>query len=95
SCVPTAAAPVPLALSWSKTAPDAEGLAAMCAEAQIVVLRGAAPFTPPACRDRVVLDADDFAVGGAAELYRRNGDWWIVWAQPLRGVRPWSGVAER
>jgi competence protein ComEC len=95
SCAPTAKAPVALALSWSKTAPDSEGLAAMCAQAQIVVLRGAAPVTPPACRDRVVLDADDFAVGGAAELYRRNGDWWIVWAQPLRGVRPWTGVAER
>ncbi len=95
SCAPTAQAPVALALSWSKTAPDSEGLAAMCAQAQIVVLRGAAPVTPPACRDRVVLDADDFAVGGAAELYRRNGDWWIVWAQPLRGVRPWTGVAER
>jgi competence protein ComEC len=28
--------------------------------------------------------------GGAAELYRRGGEWWIVWAQPLRGVRPWT-----
>jgi competence protein ComEC len=95
SCAPAAGAPVALALSWSKTAPDAEALAAMCARAQIVVLRGAALVTPPACRDRIVLDADDFAVGGAAELYRRNGDWWIVWAQPLRGVRPWTGGAGR
>jgi len=31
------------------------------------------------------------AAGGAAELYRRGGEWWIVWAQPLRGVRPWTG----
>uniref|UniRef100_B0SZ01 ComEC/Rec2-related protein n=1 Tax=Caulobacter sp. (strain K31) TaxID=366602 RepID=B0SZ01_CAUSK len=93
SCVPTAASPVALALSWSKAAPDAEALAAMCVEAEIVVLRGAAPVTPPACRDRIVLDADDFAVGGAVELYRRGGDWWIVWAQPLRGVRPWTRAA--
>jgi competence protein ComEC len=95
SCAPTAGAPVALALSWSKTAPDAEGVAAMCAGAEIVVLRGASAFTPPACRDRIVLDADDFAKGGAAELYRRRGAWWIVWAQPLRGVRPWTGGARR
>lgn len=95
SCAPAADAPVALALSWSKSAPDFEVLAAMCAEAEIVVLRGAAPLIPPACRDRIVLDADDFAAGGAAELYRRGGEWWIVWAQPLRGVRPWTGVSER
>jgi competence protein ComEC len=95
SCAPTAGAPVALALSWSKTAPDVETVAAMCAGAEIVVLRGWAPVMPPACRDRIVLDADDFATGGAAELYRRDGAWWIVWAQPLRGVRPWTGVSGR
>jgi competence protein ComEC len=92
SCAPTAQAPVALALSWSKTAPDVTVLAAMCGQAEIVVLRGAVTAAPPACRDRVMLDADDFAQGGAAELYRRNGEWWIVWAQPLRGVRPWTGA---
>ena len=91
SCAPAAGAPVALALSWSKTAPDADAVAAMCAGAEIVVLRGWAPVTPPACHDRIVLDAADFEAGGAAELYRRDGAWWIVWAQPLRGVRPWTG----
>ena len=91
SCVPAAGAPVALALSWSKSAPDLETVAAMCASAEIVVLRGWAPATPAACRDRIVLHAADFAAGGAAELYRRDGAWWIVWAQPLRGVRPWTG----
>jgi competence protein ComEC len=90
SCGPTAGSPVALALSWIQAGPDAETLAAMCAQAEIVVLRGPAPPIPLACRDRIVLDADDFAAGGAAELYRRHGDWWIVWAQPLRGVRPWT-----
>ena len=92
ACTPGAAAPVALALSWSRAAPDEAVIAAMCAEAQIVVLRGAAATKPAACRDRIVLDATDFAANGAAELYRRNGDWWIVWAQPLRGVRPWTGT---
>jgi competence protein ComEC len=95
SCAPAAGAPVALALSWSKTAPDAEAVAAMCGGAEIVVLRGVASPVPAACRDRIVLDADDFATGGAAELYRRGGEWWIVWAQPLRGVRPWTGGSER
>jgi competence protein ComEC len=91
SCAPTTGSPVALALSWTRAGPDAETLAAMCADAEIVVLRGPAPATPPSCGDRIVLDAADFAAGGAAELYRRDGDWWIVWAQPLRGVRPWTG----
>jgi competence protein ComEC len=92
SCAPAAGAPVALALSWSKAAPDLPTLATMCERAEVVVVRGWAPVTPPACRQRVVLDAADFARGGSAELYRRDGDWWIVWAQPLRGVRPWTGV---
>jgi competence protein ComEC len=92
SCAPTAKAPVALALSWSRAGPDLETLDRMCAEAEIVVLRGPAPGLPVSCRDRIVLDAADFAAGGAAELYRRRDGWWIVWAQPLRGVRPWTGA---
>jgi competence protein ComEC len=92
SCAPTAASPVALALSWTRAGPDVETLAAMCAEAEIVVLRGPAPGLPTGCRGRIVLDAADFAAGGAAELYRRRDGWWIVWAQPLRGARPWTGA---
>ncbi|MGR4864105.1 ComEC/Rec2 family competence protein [Caulobacter sp. LARHSG274] len=95
SCAPTPAAPVALALSWSKAGPDLETLDRMCAGAEIVVLRGPAPDLPANCRDRIVLDAADFAAGGAAELYRRRDGWWIVWAQPLRGARPWTGVSGR
>ena len=90
TCVPSAAAPVALALSWSRAAPDDAVLAALCADAEIVVLRGATASKPAACRDRIVLDAADFAAHGAAELYRRKGEWWIVWAQPLRGDRDWT-----
>jgi competence protein ComEC len=39
----------------------------------------------------VLLTGEDFARRGSAELYRRPDGWRIVWAQPLRGVRPWSG----
>jgi len=39
----------------------------------------------------VVLSQRDFERGGSAELWRRDGEWRIVWAQDLRGRRPWTG----
>ena len=58
---------------------------------EVVVIRGVAPQRiPPLCFDTVLLTAEDFARGGAAELYRHADGWRIVWAQPLRGDRPWS-----
>ncbi|MBO9709397.1 MAG: ComEC/Rec2 family competence protein [Caulobacter sp.] len=90
SCVPVGDGPISLALSWTKAGPDLKGLERLCAGAEVVVLRGPAPRPVAACRDRVLLQAEDFAAGGAAELYRRSDGWWIVRAQPLRGQRPWS-----
>jgi competence protein ComEC len=91
ACAPSSSAPASLSLSWSRKAPDAETLAGLCARSEVVVLRGAAPVRiPPLCADKVLLTAEDFAAGGAAELYRRSDGWRIVWSQPLRGDRPWS-----
>ncbi len=91
SCRPGHDAPAAVSLSSTRTAPEGEALAALCRDAEVVILRGAAPAAVPAeCRGRTLLTAEHFAVGGAAELYRRQQDWWIVWAQPLRGRRPWS-----
>ncbi|PXA73352.1 hypothetical protein DMC25_26365 [Caulobacter sp. D4A] len=68
----------------------------LCAGAQVVVLRGPRPAVlPAACHDAVVLAGEDFAAGGSAELWRRRDGWWIVWAQPLRGARPWVATADR
>lgn len=50
---------------------------------------GAAARLPSACDGVPILDAEDFAAGGSAELYRTRQGWRIVWAQPLRGKRPW------
>jgi len=72
---------------WGKKPPRPEQLAALCEGAEVVVVRAAAPTD---CPGRVVLDGDDFARGGSAELYRERGGWRIVWAQDLRGVRPWT-----
>ena len=91
TCAPQPGAPVRLALAWSRKTPDAETLSGLCARAEVVVVRGPAPArAPPLCADTVLLTAEDFARGGAAELYRRPDGWRIAWAQPLRGDRPWS-----
>lgn len=57
-----------------------------CEWAEVVVVRGEAPPCPKA----LTLTAADFARGGAAELYRTPSGWRVVWAQGLRGQRPWS-----
>lgn len=90
-CAPGSGAPVRLALAWSRKTPDPEVLSGLCVQSEIVVLRGPAPLrTPPLCADTILLTGEDFARLGAAELYRRHDGWRIVWAQPLRGERPWS-----
>lgn len=92
-CAPALGAPVRLALVWSRKTPDAETLSGLCVQSEIVVLRTPAPRrTPPLCVDTILLTGDDFARLGAAELYRRHDGWRIVWAQPLRGERPWSSL---
>ncbi|HJV41234.1 ComEC/Rec2 family competence protein [Caulobacter sp.] len=90
-CAPALGAPVRLSLAWSRKTPDAGTLSGLCVNSEVVVIRARAPErTPPLCADTVLLTAEDFARGGAAELYRHPDGWRIVWAQPLRGERPWS-----
>ena len=57
-----------------------------CEWAEVVIVRGdAAP-----CPQTLTLTRADFARGGSAELYRTESGWKIVWAQDLRGQRPWT-----
>jgi competence protein ComEC len=90
SCAPGAAAPVRLAAAWNLKRPLPPGrLPALCARAEVVVLRN--DFRPESCAAPLVLTGADFRRGGAAELYRRSdGSWRVVWAQDLRGRRPWT-----
>lgn len=90
SCAPKAAAPVRVAAAWNLTRPLKEGrLAAICASAEVVVLRD--EFPAGVCPGKLVLTGADFARGGAAELFRQpGGAWRVVWAQDLRGRRPWT-----
>lgn len=57
-----------------------------CEWAEVVIVRGdAAP-----CPQTLTLTRADFARGGSTELYRTESGWKIVWAQDLRGQRPWT-----
>ena len=48
-------------------------------------------FKPESCAAPLVLTGTDFDRGGSAELYRLGpGKWRVVWAQDLRGRRPWT-----
>ena len=74
---------------WSHRPPTAARFDALCAHADILILR--ARVTPPlACAKSILLDAAAFGRGGAAEVFGAPGHWRIAWSQPMRGVRPWT-----
>ncbi|WP_411287028.1 ComEC/Rec2 family competence protein [Phenylobacterium sp.] len=96
SCAPGPGAPVRLAAAWNVRRPLKPGrIEALCASGEVVILRN--DFRPEACAGPLVLTGHDFARGGSVELYRRaGGGWRMVWAQDLRGRRPWTwGVDPR
>ena len=74
---------------WSRRPPSAARFEALCAHADILILRAdVAP--PPSCAKGIVIGAASFSRGGAAEVFGTPGHWRITWAQPLRGERPWT-----
>ena len=88
-CLPKAGASPAIAAWWTRRQPKSDQLDALCRGAQIVIVRASltAPFS---CQGAIVLGSDDFARGGAAEVYASPKGWRLLWAQPLRGVRPWT-----
>jgi competence protein ComEC len=74
---------------WSRRPPSAARFDALCAHADILILR-AAVTPPPSCAKSMLLDSAAFSRGGAAEVFGMPGHWRIVWSQPLRGERPWT-----
>ena len=73
---------------WSRRKPKEDWLEGACASSDILAIKAEVDL-PDGCRTVRVLTRADFAKGGAAEVY---ADGQIVWAQPLRGDRPWTGV---
>ena len=91
SCLPRGGSKAPrVAAIWTRRASTvATKLPIFCDNAEVVIVRGYAQDAP--CAKALLLDAGDFERGGSAELYRQSsGAWRIVWAQPLRGDRPWT-----
>jgi competence protein ComEC len=90
SCTPLATAPFKVAAAWNLKRPLKDGrFAQICGSSELVILRN--NFPPESCPAPLVLTGVDFARGGSAELYRQpNGTWRVVWAQDLRGRRPWT-----
>ena len=86
-CLPKADDPIRLAAWWTRRAPSALDMARLCQDADFVVLRG--DDVPAGCEAQV-LGAADFARGGSVEIFRARGGWRLEWANPLRGVRPWT-----
>ena len=91
SCLPRLDGRTPrVSAIWTRRASTlAKKMPIFCAVSEVVIVRGYTDNTD--CPNALVLDADDFARGGSAELYRQSdSSWRIVWAQPLRGDRPWT-----
>ena len=80
----------PVALWWGRASPELDKLSAMCATAQVVAVRSVVMQLPENCKDRLVLDGQDFAERGAVELWREGEGWRARWVRDTRGERPWS-----
>ena len=86
-CLPKADDPIRLSAWWTRRTPSPEDMEHLCRDADLVVVRGGS--VPPGCAARVLTGAD-LARGGSVEIYRAKGGWRLDWANPLRGVRPWT-----
>ncbi len=91
-CAPLPGAYPALGAWWSTRRPSAARLAALCSVSQIVVLRAEIEL-PEACAGRTVLLPADFRTGGAVELFAQGEGLRLSWAEPIRGVRPWTSTS--
>jgi competence protein ComEC len=86
ACLPRG---VPDVALWAgKKRPKWTELEELCAPGRLVVLRSETPWR--GCEGAFLLTAEDFAVGGSAELWRTEAGWRVRWANEVRGVRPWT-----
>jgi competence protein ComEC len=89
-CLPKAADPIRMAAWWTRRTPSDADMSQLCRDADFVVLRG--DKVPGGCAAQVLTGAD-FARGGSVEIFRAGTGWRLGWANPMRGVRPWTAPA--
>jgi competence protein ComEC len=88
-CFPLGATRPAIASSWMRRTPPDDRFDALCARADIVILRSL--LAPPrSCGRAIVLTRADFDRLGSAEVFASDGGWRLVWSQPIRGRRPWT-----
>lgn len=87
-CLPKMDDHVRLAAWWTRRTPSVADMEHLCDGTDIIVLRG--DHMPFACPGALLLTGSQFARGGSVEIYRASGGWRLQWANPLRGVRPWT-----
>ncbi len=87
-CAPLTEERPRIAAWWTRRAPGAGVAARLCAGADILIWRREGPA--PSCPGARVLTPADFARGGSTEIYAAKTGWRFVWANDLRGRRPWT-----
>ena len=86
-CLPKPGDPIRLSAWWTRRKPHAGDVDHLCQGADFVILRG--DVLPEGCGAHVLTGAD-FARGGSVEIFRAGRGWRLEWANPIRGVRPWT-----
>lgn len=98
SCAPVEPGAGPLAMWWGRRAPSPEEVDALCRSAPVVSVRATLAALPASCAGRLVLDGEDYARGGAVELWRDGpasaNRWRAIRAADVRGDRPWSALGD-
>lgn len=92
-CGATTASGGRVVLWWIRRTPAGEELEELCHNADLILIRATKVIPTPACAGKPMLTGEDFDRGGSAELYRSARGWDVVWAQEVRGRRPWSNAS--
>ena len=74
---------------WTKRGRQPELLKWLCRSSDLLVMTTDVDL-PASCQGGHVLIRANFEKGEEADVYKDDR---IVWAQPLRGVRPWAGFS--
>jgi competence protein ComEC len=94
ACTPLPDASLRVGFWFSNKPPNRLTLTTLCLNSDLVVLRSPVGDWPADCTGVNRISAGDFRRLGAIELTRRNGEWHLKAAQPLRGNRPWTKASE-